>query len=300
MWYGEEHMGKAIDVSIIILNFNTLALTKLCLESLRAMDTKGLQVEVIVCDNASQDGTDKMVKKDFPNVIFIQNGNNVGFAAGNNPGIRRAKGRYIVLLNSDTEVGALAVKTMVKFMDAHPKAGASTCKLVLANGSMDPACHRGFPTPWAAFTYVCKLEKLFPKSRLFGQYHQGYKDLNTIHQVDSISGAFFMVRREVIREVGLLDEEYFMYAEDIDWAYRIKKAGWEIWYNPEVSVLHKKKQSGRANILRHRRVTTEIYFHTYNWLFYKKHYKKLYNPLISFAVDAFYTMRLWLLKSFAL
>jgi GT2 family glycosyltransferase len=233
-------------------------------------------------------------------VIFIQNGKNVGFAAGNNPGIRKAKGRYIVLLNSDTEVAPSTIKTMVQFMDAHPKAGASTCKLMLPNGQMDPACHRGFPTPWAAFSYVCKLEALFPTSHLFGQYHQGYKDLRSAHQVDSISGAFFMVRREVIKKVGGLDEDFFMYAEDIDWAYRIKQAGWEIWYNPVVTVLHKKKQSGRANILKKRRVTTEIYFHEYNWLFYKKHYKDLYSPLITLAVDMFYMFRLWLLRSFSL
>jgi GT2 family glycosyltransferase len=293
-------MVKNIDVSVVILSFNTLELTRLCLQHIRNSDTKGMNLEVIVCDNASEDGTEAMIHKEFPDVVFIQNGKNVGFAAGNNPGIRRARGRYIVLLNSDTEVSKSALGTMLQFMDTHPKAGAATCKLVLMDGSMDPACHRGFPTPWAAFTYIAKLEFLFPKSRVFGQYHQGYKDLRTPHQVDSISGAFFMVRREVVDKIGLLDEDYFMYAEDIDWAYRIKKAGWEIWYNPVVAVLHKKKQSGRANRLRKRRVTTEIYFHTYNWLFYKKHYEKVYGPIVTFFVNTFYKTRLFFLKQYSI
>lgn len=292
--------NKQIDISIVILNFNTLQLTKLCLDSLVSSRMENYQMEIIVCDNASADGTDQMVKKNFPNVIFIQNGKNVGFAAGNNPGIRRAKGRYILLLNSDTEVAQGAIAAMISFMDKHPDAGAGTCKLVLTDGSMDPACHRGFPSPWASFTYLSGLERILPKSRLFSEYHQGYKDLQTAHTVDSISGAFFLVRREVLDEVGLLDEEYFMYAEDIDWAYRIRQNGWNIWYVPDVTVLHKKKQSGRANILRARRVTTEIYFHKYNWLFYKKHYAKKYGPILTAVVNAIYSIRLFLLEKFSL
>jgi GT2 family glycosyltransferase len=291
---------KTPDVSVIILNFNTLNLTRMCLESLVKSRLGRHTMEVIVCDNASTDGTETMVKKEFPKVIMVQNGKNVGFAAGNNPGIRMAKGRYVLLLNSDTEVTPVAIATMIDFMDAHPKAGAATCALVLPDGSMDPACHRGFPTPWAAITYLTKLEKLFPKTKLFGAYHQGYKDLKIPHQVDAISGAFFMVRRAVIATVGLLDEDYFMYAEDIDWAYRMKKAGWEIWFNPKASILHKKKQSGRANSLRKRRVTTEIYFHKYNWLFYKKNFASTYSPFVTFLVNSFYTVRLWFLENVSL
>lgn len=290
---------KKIDISIIILNYNTVDLTRLCLQSLMKSDMSRYSMEVIVCDNASVDGTDVMVKREFPTAIFIQNGANVGFAAGNNPGIKRAKGRYVLLLNSDTEVSPHAIATMVRFMEDHPDAGAATCKLLLGDGSMDPACHRGFPTPWVAFTYMAKLERLFPRSPVFGEYHQGYKDLMVAHTVDCISGAFFIVRQEVIQEVGLLDEEYFMYAEDIDWAYRIRKAGWNIWYVPDVTILHKKKQSGRANILKKRRVTTEIYFHTYNWLFYKKHYAKKYGVLMTALVSLVYSTRLFILKTFS-
>ncbi|HUD20132.1 MAG TPA: glycosyltransferase family 2 protein [Patescibacteria group bacterium] len=291
---------KRVDLSIIILNFNTVDVTRACLSSIRNTKLGGYTIEVIVCDNASSDGSQTMVKKEFPEVTFIENGKNIGFAAGNNPGIKGSKGRYILLLNSDTEVAVNTFTSMITFMDGHPKAGAATCKLVLPDGSMDPACHRGFPTPWVAFSYIAKLEKLFPRTQWFGEYHQGYKDLRIPHEVDCISGAFFMVRREVVAAVGVLDEDYFMYAEDIDWAYRIKQAGWQIWYYPLVSILHKKKQSGRANILRQRRVATEIYFHEYNWLFFKKHYAREYGPIISFLVNSFYVFRLFLLKQWSL
>jgi GT2 family glycosyltransferase len=255
-------------------------------------------MEIIVCDNASTDGTIEMVRKEFPDVLVIQNSGNDGFAAGNNPGIKRAKGRYILLLNSDTEVTSTVMKSMITFMDSHPKAGAATCKLILTDGSMDPACHRGFPTPWSAFTYFTKLEKLFPTSRLFGQYHQGYKDLTKPHEVDSISGAFFMVRSEVIKQVGLLDEDFFMYAEDIDWAYRIKKAGWQIWFTPVVSVIHKKKQSGRSHADRGRRIKTQTFFIIYNKLFYTKHYEHVYPRWVTWLVYATLDTQLWLVKIF--
>jgi len=291
---------STIDLSVVILNFNTRDLTKACLDSVLASDLGTYQMEVIVCDNGSTDGSIPLIRTSFPNVRLIQNGKNIGFAAGNNPGIRVAKGRYVLLLNSDTEVFVHTFQKMIRFMDEHTNAGASTCKLVLPNGSMDPACHRGFPTPWASLTYLVKLERLFPRSYVFGQYHQGYKDVSQIHEVDCIVGAFFLVRREVIEQIGLLDEEYFMYGEDIDWAYRIRKAGWKIFFNPHVETLHKKKQSGRSNASRDRRIQTEVYFHTYNWLFYRKNYESVYGPVLSFFVNAFYTTRLLLLKRFGI
>ncbi len=295
-------MGKdtTIDISVVLLNYNTKDLTRICLETLLSSHLGNYCMEVLVCDNGSSDGTLDMIKKTFPPVSRIDNKKNLGFAAGNNPGIRKARGRYVLLLNTDTEIPPDTLRIMIEYMDKNPDVGASGCKLLLPDGSMDPACHRGFPTPWASFTYLAGLEKLFPKSRVFSQYHQYYKDLSTIHDVDCIVGAFFLVRREVIRDVGLLDEEYFMYGEDIDWCYRIKKAGWRIVYNPTATILHKKKQSGRAHFLKKRRVTTEIYFHTYNWLFYKKHYAPVYGPLLTYAVNGFYTVRLFILKKFSL
>ncbi len=291
---------KSIDISVVILNFNTLELTKRCLESLKRSKLGSCTMEIIVCDNASTDGTMEMIKKEFPDVVRIQNNGNIGFAAGNNSGIKQAKGRYVLLLNSDTEVEPNVLKSMIAFMDVHPKTGAATCKLQLLDGTMDPACHRGLPTPWNAFTYYARLEKLFPKVKLLSGYHQLYKDLSTIHEVESISGAFFLVRREVIESVGVLDEDYFMYGEDIDWAYRIKVAGWQIWFNPNVTTLHKKKQSGRSHSNRERRIKTQTLFITYNKLFYTKHYEKKYPWFITWIVYRAFDLQLVLLKLFGI
>ncbi|HLD24623.1 MAG TPA: glycosyltransferase family 2 protein [Patescibacteria group bacterium] len=287
--------GKTLDLSIVILNFNTEALTRVCLQTVFASRLGPYTMEVIVCDNGSTDGSIAMVKNEFPEVILIENKKNAGFAAGNNPGMKRAKGRYILLLNSDTEMPKGTLLAMISFMDENPQAGAATCKVLLPDGNLDPACHRGFPTPWVAFTYVSKLEKLFPKSKIFGEYHQGYKDFSAVHEVDCITGAFFLVRRRVIQEVGLLDEDFFMYGEDIDWAYRIRTKGWKIFYNPAATILHKKKQSGRSNNDKRKQIQTETYFHTYNWLFFKKHYGKK-RPVLSFFVSVFYKARLSMLE----
>lgn len=287
------------DLSVVILNYNTADLTRTCLATVLSSRLGRYSMEVIVCDNGSTDGSIAMIQKEFPDVTLISNRKNLGFAAGNNPGIRRAKGRFVLLLNTDTETPPDTIRTMIAFMDDQPQAGAATCKVLLPDGSMDPACHRGFPTPWVAFTYIFKLEKLFPKTRLFGEYHQGYKNMDTIHDVDCIVGAFFLVRRNVVLDVGLLDEDYFMYGEDIDWSYRIREKGWNIMFNPGVTILHKKKQSGRADMHRARRAATEVYFHTYNWLFYKKHYEKTH-PILSVFVKMFYGIRIFFLEKFGI
>lgn len=288
-------MKKEIDVSIIIVNYNTKSLLEACLNSLIASRKPSSQWEILVIDNASSDGSAEMVKRQFGNhVTRIDLRKNLGYAAGNNVGIGRAKGRYILLLNSDTEVGEGVIGAMVDFMDAHPEAGGATCRVELPNGELDPACHRGFPTPWAAFTYFAGLERLFPRSRLLGQYHLGFLNTNMIHEIDSPVGAFFMVRGEVIGEVGLLDEAYFMYGEDLDWAYRIKRAGWKIFFLPDVSILHRKKQSGRSHSDPHLRRQTRSYFYSTMALFYKKHYQGKYGFLTTQLV----LFGVWLLFKF--
>lgn len=288
-------MKATIDFSVIILSYNTRELLRSCLAKVFRSVLGRYTMEVIVCDNGSADGSIEMVKREFPKGIVINNRKNLGFAAGNNPGIQRSNGRYVVLLNSDTEVNPDTFSIMISYMDKHTDVGAATCKLILPDGSVDPACHRGFPTPWAAFTYIIGLEKLFPHTRLFGEYHQGYKRPDTVHEVDCISGAFFLVRQSVIDRVGLLDEEYYFYGEDMDWAFRIRKAGWNIVYNPNVSVLHKKKQSGRAHSDRERRVRTERYFYRYNKLFYQKNYASRYPAILMRAIYAFFDLRLFML-----
>ena len=281
---GKQHMKETVDVSIIIVSFNTSELIVRCLASLGEAKTVNDRWEIIVVDNGSTDGSIKKISNfQIPNcnVKVIQNKQNLGFAKANNIGIKKSQGRYILLLNSDTEVSKGVIQSMLAFMDRHTEAGAATCKLVLPDGRMDPACHRGFPTPWAALTYFMGFERLLPGSGIFAQYHMGYKDISTAHEVDAISGAFFMVRKAVIDEVGLLDEDFFMYGEDLDWTYRIKQKGWKILFNPEVSVLHRKKQSGREHtdpVVRHQ---TERHFYEAMKLFYKKHYAKRYGWLVT-------------------
>lgn len=271
-----KQQKKEDDLSIVIVSYNTR-------ELLRAR-LKSLQGQTIIVDNASGDGSREMVEKEFPNVDLIKNRQNVGFAKANNQGIRRTKSTYILLLNTDCEATRQAITETLKFLDTHQEVGGISCKLVLADGSIDPACHRGFPTPWASLTYFLGLEKLFPASRIFGQYHQGYKPMGEIHDVDCISGAFFLIRREVIEKVGLLDEAFFMYGEDIDWCFRIRKAGYRIQFYPHVSVMHKKHQSGLAHADSQLRLNTQKHFYDAMKLFYNKHYRYRYNPFVSAIV----------------
>lgn len=281
MLRGAPRMTKPVDLSIVIVNYNTRELLLLCLRTVFEAKNDSITEEVIVVDNGSKDQSAEEVRKKFPDVKIFQNQENLGFSRANNIGIKAAKGRYILLLNSDTELHPGVLEYMVQLMDKDPKVGVSTCRVELPDGKMDPACHRGFPTPWAALTYFTGLEKLFPHSKLFGQYHLGFKDLTTIHEIDSPIGAFFLVRKKVIDEVGLLDEAFFMYGEDLDWAFRIKKAGWKIMFCPDEIIIHKKKQSGRANANETLRKETDAYFYEAMILFYKKHYRQRYGFLIS-------------------
>ncbi len=285
---GIKHMKKIHPtLSIIIVNFNTKELLSACLRSIFADKKKEDQWEIIVVDNASTDGSMEKIqnlKFKIQNLTLIQNTINLGFAAANNQGIRASKGDYVLLLNSDTEVGRGTIESMLIYMETHVSIDAATCRVELPDGSLDPACHRGFPTPWAAYTYFSGLERLFPHSRLFSEYHQCYKDLTKEHTVDCISGAFFLIRRKIIEKVGLLDEAFFMYGEDIDWSYRIRQKGLSIGFYPYVSILHRKKQSGREHTSEVIQKRTQSYFYDSMKLFYAKHYCNRYGSLISWLV----------------
>ncbi|PIS09219.1 glycosyl transferase family 2 [Candidatus Beckwithbacteria bacterium CG10_big_fil_rev_8_21_14_0_10_34_10] len=276
-----------MDLSIIIVNYNTKDLVSNLIKSFLESDLGKFKVELTVIDNGSKDGSQTMFKKSFCNIKYIFNKENLGFSKANNQGIRISRGKYILLLNSDTLLKKNTLKNMLHFMK-YNKYVAGTCKIELINGQLDPACHRGFPTPWAALTYFSGLEKIFPKSKIFGQYHQTWKNLDKVHSVDAISGAFFMIKKEVLDKVGLLDEQFFMYAEDIDLAYRIKESGYKIGYNPNTKIIHFKKSSGRrkdkgTEITQKDLVTKQKsnqYFFETMKLFYDKHYKNKYPKLI--------------------
>lgn len=267
-----------MDLSIIVLNYKTRDLTLACLQSVFSSATS-YTYEVILIDNASNDGIIPTAEEQYPQVICIANTDNVGFSKANNQGIRIAKGRYVLLLNSDTIVQPDTLDVMLRFMDENPTVGASGCKIVLPDGSLDKACKRGFPTPSASFYYAFGFSKLFPNTPRFNQYQLGYLSPDDDYPIDSLVGAFMLIRREAIDQVGMLDEEFFMYGEDIDWCYRIKEAGWVNYYYPRTQIVHHKGASSR------RKPFKIIYeFHRAMILFHNKHYRKKYSWLTNAIV----------------
>jgi len=265
-------------LSIIIVSYNTRELTEQTLNSIYR-HKHNLDYEVIVVDNGSTDGSIDMITKEFPQVILIQNKENLGFSKANNVGIKRSRGKYILLLNSDTIIMEDTLKTMFEFMENNPTVGVSGCKVVLPDGRLDKACKRGFPTPQNALYNALKLDKLFPHSKRFGQYNLTYLDEDETYEVDCLVGAFMMVRRDTIEQVGFLDEDFFMYGEDIDWCYRIKRAGWKVVYYPNTKIIHYKGGSSK------KKNAKLIYeFHRAMYLFYKKHYKEKYSRIITYIV----------------
>ncbi|GLC87875.1 glycosyltransferase family 2 protein [Lysinibacillus piscis] len=267
-----------MDLSIVIVNYNTKKLTSDCIQSV--IDSKmDFLYEIFVVDNASSDGSVEVLQRDFPDVHVIANTENVGFSKANNQAIKVSSGRYVLLLNSDTIVQKNTLSTIKEYMEQHQMVGAAGCEVNLPDGSLDKACHRGFPTPEASFYYMMGLAKRYPESPKYNSYHQSYMNMQEIHDIDCLVGAFVMVRREAIEQVGLLDEEFFMYGEDIDWCYRIKEAGWRIVYNPTTSIIHYKGASSR------RKPFKIVYeFHRAMYLFHKKHYAKKYNGIINLLV----------------
>lgn len=229
-------------LSVIIINYNVCHFLEQTLLSVRkAIAT--LDAEVIVADNNSVDGSVEMVKAKFPEVILILNKKNLGFSKANNEAIKRAKGEYVLLLNPDTVVEEDTFTKCCSFMDAHPDAGALGVKMVDGKGNFLPESKRGLPTPWVAFYKIFGLAALFPKSRKFGRYHMGFLDPDQTNEVEVLSGAFMFIRKSVLGKTGLLDEDFFMYGEDIDLSYRIVKAGYKNYYFPETRIIHYKGES---------------------------------------------------------
>lgn len=262
-----------MDVGIVIVNYKTRALLKRCLETVFA--NVGCAYEVCVVDNNSQDGSAELVASDFPGVHLIINETNEGYPAANNQGLRWFRytegrfdqaPRYALLLNADTELPPDALQRVVRFADENPSAGVVGPKLIRLDGSLDRACRRSFPTPEVSFYRMSGLARIFPQSRRFGQYNLTYLDENVTSEVDSVVGAFMLVRREAIQSAGLLDETFFMYGEDLDWAYRIKTQGWKVFYYPGVEVLHVKRASSRQN------PRAQVEFWRSMEIFYRKHY----------------------------
>ncbi len=236
-------------------------------------------MEVWVVDNCSNDGSSGMVREQFPSACVLESGCNRGYAFANNLALRRAEGDYLLLLNPDTVVPPDGLAKMVDYMEARPDVGVAGPKLVRADGTLDLACRRSFPSPIVSFYRMTGLSHRFPRSPRFGRYNLTYLDPDQECEVDSVVGAFMLVRRTAVEQVGLLDESFFLYGEDLDWAMRIKKAGWRVMYHPDVTVLHRKARSSSGDI---RRATTEFYRSM--MIFYRKHYAPNNLPPVNWLI----------------
>lgn len=271
-------------LSVVILNYNSGDFLNKCLKSLK----KEENLDIWVVDNNSTDESINLAKKSFPNIHYIISKENIGFAKGNNLALKKIENEYILVLNPDTEVFPGTLNYMVKFMKENPGVGASTCKVELPNGTLDWGSHRGFPTPLASFLYFLGNDQL---------YHLTKNDMTKVHEVDAISGSFFLTRKSILDKVGFFDEDYFMYAEDLDLSFRIKKAGYKIMYVPNVKIIHHKGIS--SGIKSHsQQISTADYesklralnaFCETMKIFYKKNLEKSYpffiNWLVYLAVD---------------
>lgn len=260
-----QHIMK---LSVIIVNYNVKFFLEQCLQSVfKAL--KNISSEVFVVDNNSVDGSPAMVKEKFPAVRLIVNSENVGFSTANNMAAKQSQGEYVLLLNPDTVVEEDTFLKVIAYMDENPDAGALGVKMIDGKGNFLPESKRGLPTPWVAFYKIFGFSRLFRKSRVFGRYHLSFLDKNKVQNIDVLCGAFMLLRRSVLDRVGLLDESFFMYGEDIDLSYRIQKAGFRIVYFPETTIIHYKGESTKKNSLNY------VYlFYNAMLIFARKHFSE--------------------------
>ena len=278
-----------VDLSIIIINYNVKEFLLNLLDSLRKA-VKNISTEIIIVDNASDDGSVEILREKFPNIKLIANKKNVGFGSANNQALQVAKGKYFLLINPDAIVREDTLVKMLEFFDKTPQVGIAGCKVLNPDGSLQLACRRGFPGPWTSFTKVMGLSKLFPKSRLFARYNLTYLNENQTYEVDAISGAFMMMRKEVYEKIGGFDQQYFMYGEDLDLCYRVQKSGYKVYYVHNTEIIHYKGESTKRSSLDE----TKIFYDAMH-LFVRKHFSSsfivesilqiaiLFRKLIAFA-----------------
>lgn len=277
-------------LDIVIVNYNVKYFLEQALRSVEAAAT-GLDVRTWVVDNASVDDSVKMVKEHFPKVHLLANTENLGFSKANNQAILKGNADYVLLLNPDTVLAEDTLRKVIHFMDQNPQAGGLGVRMIDGKGKFLPESKRGLPTPLVAFYKMTGLAALFPKSKTFGKYHLKYLSEFETHEVEVLSGAFMLLRRSVLNEIGLLDEMFFMYGEDIDLSYRITQAGFKNYYFPDTTIIHYKGESTKKKSANYVKV-----FYQAMVLFAEKHYKK--NAANWFS--AFIKLAIWLRASLAL
>jgi GT2 family glycosyltransferase len=284
---------QKISLSICIVTYQARDYLRDCLNSLYAHAPNG-EYEIIVVDNHSTDGTIETLERQFPQVQLIKNPTNNGFTAPMNQALRQAQGQYLLQLNPDTIVHDQALNQLIQFMQSHPKVGICGPKVLNTDGSLQKPCRRGESTPWAVITYFLGLSSLFPKSKLFGGYLMNYLDEDEINEVDGVAGSCMLLRREVIDQIGYLDERFFAYQEDADFCFQARQAGWKVYYVPTAQITHYGGQGGsrvqpyrsifewhRSYWLYYRKNLAANYFFLLNWLYYLAMLVKLALALLS-------------------
>ncbi len=292
-----------MDLSVVIVSYNTNELLVDCLKSVKVA-VKNIKSEVFVIDNNSHDGTPEMVKRNFPWVKLIANSDNRGFSKANNQAIKIARGKYVLILNPDTRVLQDTFTKMIKFMDENPDVGVATCRVEFPSGKLDVDCRRHFPTPWRSFCHFSGLSKIFIGSKIFDQYNYGYLPENKEHEVDACVGAFMIIPKKAIDKVGMFDEEYFFYGEDLDWCWRFREAGYKIIYTPITKIIHYKGASSGI-----KKSSQEVTIATTDSkkmvmrqsiramrIFYKKHFESKYPFFINWLMYS----SMWILERYRL
>ncbi len=266
-------------LSVIIVNYNVLHFLEQCLYAVQKA-TANIDAEIFVVDNNSVDGSCSMVREKFPEVILIENHDNKGFSKANNQAINQSKGEYVLLLNPDTIVEEDSFEKCIQFMDEHPEAGGLGVKMIDGKGRFLPESKRGLPTPAVAFYKIFGLAKLFGKSKRFGRYHLGHLPKDETHEIDVLAGAYMFLRKKTLDEVGLLDETFFMYGEDIDLSYRITQGGYKNFYFPETTIIHYKGESTKKGSINYVKV-----FYQAMAIFARKHFSKGRAGMFSFLIN---------------
>jgi len=289
------------ELSVVILSYNTKSITHNCLSALyKSLITSDISSEIIIIDNNSNDGSKDMIEHFSKNhsskkilIKTIFNNKNKGYSFANNQGLKFAKGKNILFINSDTIIRKISWIKLLTFLNSDSKYAVITVKVTLPSGKIDPASHRGFPTIWNSFCYFSGLENIFGKLPIIGRFFCGYHllnlNLNSVHEIDSPSGTFYFAKSNIVKKMNGFDESFFMYGEDVDLSYRIKNQRYKIIYYPYYSVLHIKSVSGlkkENNIIRS---STRQNFYTAMKIFYDKHYSKKHsyfiNKLVHFFID---------------